>query len=74
MSSSRSVKQIVKDSGGAEAIAKASEARGQKLSSWAVYKWTDNGIPEKHWELMKDLCGAEPMEIYSANSDLRAAA
>lgn len=65
------VKQIVQKSGGPDAIAKAVTERGMKLSAWGVYKWPENGIPEKYWEIIAHLSGTAPHDIYKANVEAR---
>lgn len=68
------IEQIITSSGGPERIATEAGLRGIKLSSWGVYKWRSNGIPEKHWPLIKDLSGASVEEIFNANAALKAPA
>lgn len=66
------VHEIIHSCGGPEKIEAAANARGTKLTLWAVKKWMQNGIPEKHWALVTQLSGTGIDVIYGANSALRA--
>ena len=68
----RTVHEIIRDSGGPSGIEEEAQTRGVKLTLWAVKKWPLNGIPEKHWSMIADLCGATVEEIFNANAALRA--
>jgi len=69
----RTVQDIIELCGGRDAIANEAAAREQALSAWAVKKWPRNGIPEKHWELIRALSGVSVETIYEANNALRTA-
>lgn len=66
------VHEIIHSCGGPERIEAEANARGTKLTLWAVKKWMRNGIPEKHWALVTKLSGAGVGVIYAANNTLRA--
>lgn len=68
MEKTRKVEDLVLAAGGPDKIAAAADHRGIKLTKWAVYKWPQNGIPQKHWALISDLANADPAEIYQANN------
>lgn len=61
-------KVIIARAGGAAAVADASCGT---LSSWAVYKWTANGIPERHWPLIMRLAGVSAEQLLLGNAALR---
>ena len=66
------IDEIIAAAGGHERIAERAQARGQKLSIYAPLKWRENGIPEKHWQLVMRLVrGLTPEDIYLANKKLR---
>ncbi|MCO6386374.1 carph-isopro domain-containing protein [Aliihoeflea sp. 40Bstr573] len=64
----RTVAEIIKDAGGAKAIADRSAGALQRD---AVYKWTSIGIPDRHWTLLIELAGSNPAELYEANLGAR---
>jgi hypothetical protein len=68
----QSVQDIIQSCGGPEKIEAEARNRGTKLTSWAVKKWLQNGIPEKHWRLVMDMSGATIELIYQANDAFRA--
>ncbi len=61
------VQQIVARCGGAPSISARSD-----VSSWAVYKWYRNGIPNEHWDLLMEMSGVTAAEIHQANRMARA--
>lgn len=70
------IDQIIENCGGADAIAGEASSRGIKLTKWAVYKWRDIGIPDRHWPLLTAL-SAQPLEdgdLAAANRKAREAA
>lgn len=75
----RDVSELIKACGGPEAIereagVKPGKAKRPKLSHWAVRKWSQSGIPERHWPLVMKLTKTDIGEIYAANEAARAAA
>jgi hypothetical protein len=60
----RTISEIIKDAGGAKAIA---DACGNKFKVDAVYKWPDIGIPDRHWPLIIERAESSPEELYTAN-------
>ena len=62
-----SIKELIAQAGGAELV---SDATGQTVS--AVHKWAKNGIPERHWSVLRALGGMTVEELHSANQALRA--
>ncbi|MBX3490868.1 hypothetical protein [Parvibaculum sp.] len=66
------VTEIISACGGPDRIEAEASVRGVKLTSWAVKKWNQNGIPEKHWDLVMGLCPTTVEALYNANSALRA--
>lgn len=65
------IRQIIKDAGGAEAIANAVADAGGDLSKDAVYKWTKTGIPDRHWPIIIALTEHGPVALYAANCAAR---
>lgn len=72
------VRDIIKDCGGAPRIAEESRrlhaldpvlyrVTGLK----AVYKWTESGIPEWHWPVVMKLSRHDEKAIHRANRDLQ---
>ena len=60
----RTIPDIIKDAGGASAIAGASDGR---VSIDAIYKWPKIGIPDRHWPLVLPLAKASADELMAAN-------
>jgi hypothetical protein len=67
----RTIKDIIRDAGGARAVKEAANQRGCELTIWAPYKWQTEGVPDRHWPVLVDLAGATPEELYRANLALR---
>lgn len=65
------IRQIIKASGGADAISDASQRSSKPVGPEAVKKWTRIGIPEDHWPTVMSLSGKSVEEIYTANAALR---
>lgn len=67
----RTIEQIIKDAGGARAISEASgpiDENGKRpLTYDAVYKWSKNGVPDRHWPLVMSLTPSTAEELYVAN-------
>jgi len=61
------VREIVKDCGGAIAVAAASQRTACPVTDEAVFKWYRNGIPEDHWPMIMELSGRTVEQIYQAN-------
>lgn len=58
------IEEIIKQAGGAKAIADASEG---SIKRDAVYKWTSIGIPDRHWSILITLAGVTPQQLFDAN-------
>lgn len=74
----RTIEEIIKAAGGADAIAERLPKRrntdGSKRDPrWAVYKWKTNGVPARHWPVLIELAGATPDELLSANTAAQSA-
>ncbi|KPF84484.1 hypothetical protein IP70_15775 [alpha proteobacterium AAP38] len=50
MTSTPSINEIIDSCGGAERIACETDQ-----TEWSVAKWVRNGIPEKHWSVLRRL-------------------
>lgn len=61
------VREIIKDCGGAVAVAEASQRTACPVTNEAVFKWYRNGIPEDHWPLIIELSGRTVEQVYQAN-------
>jgi hypothetical protein len=75
----RTLPEIIEACGGPERIEAAAGPhpvrKGKpRLSHWAVRKWPQTGIPERHWPLVQQLSGATVDELYGANRLVREAA
>lgn len=66
------IRSIIDKCGGARAIAEHSSKIGRRLAVKSVYSWVENGIPEWHWPVVRDLGGFTPDELHAANEKLRA--
>jgi hypothetical protein len=55
---------IIKQAGGAAAIADAS---GGAIKKDAVYKWPAIGIPDRHWPILIERAGITAQDLYAAN-------
>jgi hypothetical protein len=64
----RSIRQIIEDAGGPTNISGALDS----LSVDAVYKWQNNGIPDRYWSVIIPLADSSPEEMFAANEDTRA--
>jgi hypothetical protein len=64
----RTIPQIIKAAGGARKIAVASKGT---VTAEAVYKWSKNGIPDRHWPIVMPLSGATANELLRANVAVR---
>lgn len=65
------IRSIIEKCGGAKAIAEHSTRSGRHLSAKTVYSWADNGIPEWHWPVIRELGGYTADELHAANEVLR---
>lgn len=61
----------IEKGGGAGQIARASHAYDRPIGAKSVYKWAENGIPDWHWPMMMDLCGATLAELHAATHAVR---
>lgn len=43
----------------------------QVITESAVYKWRDNGIPERHWPVVQRVCDVTAEQLHLANEALR---
>lgn len=68
MNDIRTISDIIRDAGGAAAVAAATDG---KVKKDAVYKWPSIGIPDRYWHVLADLAGATPDELYAANQTAR---
>lgn len=68
----KSIRDLILKAGGATAIAEASrrDPDGQ-ITPWAVEKWKSRGIPDEHWDLLMDLAGVTPADLYAINKAVR---
>jgi hypothetical protein len=67
----KTIQAIIKEAGGARAI---TEASGGTFKADAVYKWTEIGIPDRHWPLLMSLTEVTAEELFQANRAARAGA
>jgi hypothetical protein len=58
------IPQIIKQAGGASAIA---EASGGAIKKDAVYKWPSIGIPDRHWPILIERAHVSAEQLFSAN-------
>lgn len=61
------IADIINRCGGIEAIRKAIGT-----TDWAVRKWPSNGIPEKHWAVLRSLGAVTADELHRVNEGIRA--
>lgn len=54
-----------------ESAAQRIAAESNGLTHWAVYKWAEKGIPQRHWDVLMRLAGTTPTELHAANQLLR---
>lgn len=64
----RPLREIIQDAGGPSAISKAS---GGAITVDAVYKWSQIGIPDRHWPVVMPLAKASAAEMLAANIAVR---
>lgn len=70
MNEARTIRQILDAAGG---FKKVSEAIGyDRLSSDAVRKWPQSGIPDRYWSVIIKLAGSSAAELFDANETVRA--
>lgn len=65
------VQELIKLTGGPDAVAKASEDTPKPVCASSVHKWKRNGIPHYHWSLFLKSPGVTPDMIYWANEVAR---
>ena len=53
--------------GGPDKVADASKGTDHPITAEAALKWYRNGIPERHWPLVRKLTGLAVDQIYAAN-------
>lgn len=58
------IDEIIKQAGGAKAIADASDG---SIKRDAVYKWPAIGIPDRHWPILISLAEVTPQQLFDAN-------
>lgn len=64
------IQDIISAAGGGMAIAKKSPA-SNKLTYSAIMKWTNKGIPDRHWPILIRLAKTNPNELFEANQAAR---
>ena len=67
----RSVRELIKEAEGPDAISLASQETRYPVGPDAVAKWRRNGIPDVHWPIFIRKARATADEIYQANEQLR---
>jgi hypothetical protein len=73
MKKSPEILQLLQRCGGAAAIWRASQDTKQPLGNYRTpYKWAENGVPERHWALIRELSGVSPDELHNMNERVRA--
>lgn len=60
-------RDIIKQAGGALAVAQASQSTAHPVKADAVWKWYSNGIPAEHWPLIIALTGVSLQTLYDLN-------
>lgn len=68
MNNPRTIREILDAAGGNQAVAEAVSG----LTPDAVYKWRQNGIPDRYWLTIIPMAGSSPEEIFAANEIARA--
>ncbi len=72
LTKSKRIRALIASAGGPAAIQRASLATPSPIKSERTpYKWAALGVPEKHWSLLRGLCGATPDELHAMNEELR---
>lgn len=71
METDLTITQIIKQAGGAAAIASASAGAIKKD---AVYKWPTIGIPDRHWPILIARAGVNAEQLFEANRAARGVA
>lgn len=71
MENTLTIAQIIKQAGGATAIADASSGAIKKD---AVYKWPAIGVPDRHWPILIERAGVTAEQLYAANLAARGVA
>lgn len=71
MENTLTIAQIIKQAGGATAIADASAGAIKKD---AVYKWPSIGVPDRHWQILIERAGVTAEQLYAANLAARGVA
>lgn len=69
----RTISQIIEAAGGPQVVSAAIPPRpdGKKMTSDAVRKWPQIGIPDRHWPVLIELAQATPDELFEANRTAR---
>lgn len=61
------LEDIIRRAGGARRLAEqSSEEAGGKFSHWAVYKWPEQGIPDRYWSLVCRLADVTVEQVFAA--------
>lgn len=68
---SETVADLIRDAGGPDAIAAASQRTRKPVTAEAVHKWRRFGVPDAHWGIFVE-AGIQVEAIYRANERLRA--
>lgn len=75
------VHDIIEKAGGPNGLHEASKKlvtrqRGGRtvkgVAEKTIHSWFKSGIPEWHWQMIKDVCGVTEVELHAANELVRA--
>jgi hypothetical protein len=58
---------------GLPALVEACARNGSPVGEMAILSWLKNGIPEKHWQSVMEVCDLSPVDLHEANEALRRA-
>jgi hypothetical protein len=72
MQTARTIRQIIDAAGGSAAVTVAAFQAGHELTTGAIYKWRQNGIPDRYWSILMPMAGATADELLAANEHARA--
>jgi hypothetical protein len=72
MQTAQTVRQLIEAAGGSAAVTAAAFLAGHELTTGAIYKWRQNGIPDRYWSILMPLANATPADLFYANELARA--
>jgi hypothetical protein len=72
MQTARTIRQLIDAAGGSAAVTVAAFQAGHELTTGAIYKWRQNGIPDRYWRFLMSMAGATEAELLAANELARA--